>query len=403
MFHFFPGFGGEFPNMGHVDQAESHEYYDILGVDKKASADDIKKSYRKKAIRAHPDKGGDPEQFKKLSEAYRVLSDDKLRKVYDRFGKEALQNEQFSDMFASDMPASSPFHGLFGNPFGSSGNDAIPKKPCRQIKISIDIPSIYQHQQIQYRFKRKMYKQVVDCETCQGKGIRMIRQSMGPIIQQRMMECSVCKSSGVNDEKSVFEKDVKIINIDIPLGCPNGYKILLKAIGDCFPKKQSTDIEFIIEYNQIEKDVHYRIDSRGNVHYHIELSMVEALTTFEKTIELPSKQTFRVIPSFTNKTLFFHDQQSQQGQVRLESPVIVKQLKGFGLPQKEGNYVNQKDLFIHFELRVPVQVQSLTVGNPTLQNDEQSSTLAMDQWPTITTQSSSRADESKSASECHAQ
>jgi DnaJ-class molecular chaperone len=87
-------------------KTEDKDYYDVLEVPKTSSLRDIKASYRKKAMAMHPDKGGDAEAFKTLVEAYEVLSDEKKRKLYDRFGKAGVQagftepeNEQFQDIF----------------------------------------------------------------------------------------------------------------------------------------------------------------------------------------------------------------------------------------------------------------------------------------------------------------
>jgi len=65
----------------------SSDYYDILGVSKSASSDEIKKAYRKKALEHHPDRGGDQAEFKKINEAYQILSDPQKRTQYDQFGK----------------------------------------------------------------------------------------------------------------------------------------------------------------------------------------------------------------------------------------------------------------------------------------------------------------------------
>lgn len=84
------------------------EYYNVLGVDKGASASEIKKAYRQKAKQYHPDKNGDPEKFKKISEAYDVLSDKTKKQNYDQFG----------DPKGSPFGGQNPFGGMGGNPFG---------------------------------------------------------------------------------------------------------------------------------------------------------------------------------------------------------------------------------------------------------------------------------------------
>ena len=89
-------------------------YYSILGVDKGASDSEIKKAYRKKAKECHPDKNGDPEKFKEVSEAYDVLGDKTKRQNYDQFG----------DPKGSPFSGRNPFGGSGGNPFGGSGDFA---------------------------------------------------------------------------------------------------------------------------------------------------------------------------------------------------------------------------------------------------------------------------------------
>lgn len=84
----FGGFGGsrmdeEVPEKKEVD---SNKYYELLGVDKKATTEEIRKAFRKKALKEHPDKGGDPEKFKEISAAYEVLSNPEKRQLYDDYG-----------------------------------------------------------------------------------------------------------------------------------------------------------------------------------------------------------------------------------------------------------------------------------------------------------------------------
>ena len=90
---FFGGMpGGGFPGMPQKrEPADTTKLYETLGEEKSSTAAQIKKAYRKKALRMHPDKGGDPEEFKKLQAAYDVLSDEDKRKTYDKYGLEGLE------------------------------------------------------------------------------------------------------------------------------------------------------------------------------------------------------------------------------------------------------------------------------------------------------------------------
>merc|ERR1719473_2629213 len=84
-----PGGGGR---GGPREPVDNTSYYKELGVDKGASGAEIKKAYRKLAVKHHPDKGGDPEKFKEITRAYEVLSDSEKRSKYDRFGEEGLED-----------------------------------------------------------------------------------------------------------------------------------------------------------------------------------------------------------------------------------------------------------------------------------------------------------------------
>ena len=128
----FDGYGGR------PGGAPDTEFYDMLGVQRDSSAAEIKRAYRKKALQEHPDKGGDPEQFKKINEAYAVLSDDQKRAIYDRVGKSGVDGSTgaggtgaggFPGGFAGGFPGGFAFGGaggmsaedIFAQVFGGMG------------------------------------------------------------------------------------------------------------------------------------------------------------------------------------------------------------------------------------------------------------------------------------------
>jgi DnaJ homolog subfamily A member 2 len=102
-------------------EVDNKKFYDLLGVDQKASQDEIKKAFRKKALKEHPDKGGDPEKFKDLNVAYEVLSDPEKRDMYDKYGEEGLREGagggDMSDIFK-----------MFGMGGGGRQKQSGPKK-----------------------------------------------------------------------------------------------------------------------------------------------------------------------------------------------------------------------------------------------------------------------------------
>ncbi|RWW33686.1 hypothetical protein GW17_00001595 [Ensete ventricosum] len=98
-------------------KSDNTKYYEVLGVPKSASQDELKKAYRKAAIKNHPDKGGDPEKFKELAQAYEVLSDPEKREIYDKYGEDALKEGMGGGGGGSDFH--SPFD-IFEQFFGGS-------------------------------------------------------------------------------------------------------------------------------------------------------------------------------------------------------------------------------------------------------------------------------------------
>jgi molecular chaperone DnaJ len=236
-------------------------YYDILGVQKGATKDDIKKAFYKLASKYHPDKkGGDESKFKEVNEAYQVLSDEKKRKEYDTYGQTFNgQGPQggfggFGGFDASDFANMQFDFGDLGDMFGDIfGGGAARAKRGRDISIELDIPFI---ESVFGTERKVLLSKVSVCSTCTGSGaekgsklitctacngngkIREDRQTiMGNF--QTVRTCDVCHGTGKVPEKKCADckgKGVRLtrdeVAINIPAGISNGEMIRLSQMGE---------------------------------------------------------------------------------------------------------------------------------------------------------------------------
>ncbi|RLN41545.1 hypothetical protein C2845_PM01G33890 [Panicum miliaceum] len=148
-------------------KSDNTKYYEILGVPKSASQDDLKKAYRKAAIKNHPDKGGDPEKFKELAQAYEVLSDPEKREIYDQYGEDALKEGMGGGGAHADP--FDIFSSFFGPSFGGGGGSSRGRRQRRgedvvhPLKVSLE--DLYNGTS-----KKLSLSRSVICSKCKGKG-----------------------------------------------------------------------------------------------------------------------------------------------------------------------------------------------------------------------------------------
>jgi DnaJ family protein A protein 2 len=178
------------------------EYYDILGVEKTASQEEIKKAYRKLAMKHHPDKGGDADKFKEVTEAFEILSDTQKRRQYDQFGKQSGSVPGFSGGFGDPFDI---FESFFGHR-PPHAHEARTRRQDTMVDYAITVEDAFVGKTVKIRVKHKARckacngrgnaKEPIVCEMCRGVGQIQRRIQMGPIQQIIRQPCGSCGGRG---------------------------------------------------------------------------------------------------------------------------------------------------------------------------------------------------------------
>ncbi|KAG0557924.1 hypothetical protein KC19_11G166500 [Ceratodon purpureus] len=283
-------------------KSDNSKYYDILGVSKTASQDELKKAYRKAAIKNHPDKGGDPEKFKELAQAYEVLSDPEKREIYDQYGEDALK-EGMGGGGASHNPFDifESFFGGGGNPFaGSSGRGGRRQRRGEDVvhPLKVTLEDLYNGTSKKLSLSRNVICSKCKgkgsktgassrCAGCQGSGMKVSIRQLGPnMIQQMQHVCSDCKGSG----ETIVEKDrcgqckgqkvvqdKKLLEVHVEKGMQHGQKITFQGEADEAPDTVTGDIVFVLQLKEHPK-FKRKVDDLFVEH---SLSLTEALCGFQ--------------------------------------------------------------------------------------------------------------------------
>jgi molecular chaperone DnaJ len=283
------------------------DYYEILGISKGATAAEIKKAYRKKAIEYHPDKNpGDAkaeEMFKKAAEAYEVLSDPDKRARYDQYGHQAFEGGGFGGGGMNMDDIFSQFGDIFGSAFGGGfsgfsgfgGGQRQVKGSNLRIRVKLSLEEVANGVEKKVKVKRKVvapgttYK---TCPTCNGMGqvTRIQNTILGRM--QTATTCSSCGGSGKTMDEKGSGADAhgmmaseETVSIKIPAGVVDGMQLKVSGKGNEAPGGGIPG-DLIVA---IEELPHPTLQRDGdNVHFDLYISFSEAVLGTSKEIDTVS-------------------------------------------------------------------------------------------------------------------
>uniref|UniRef100_A0A2P2HWC4 DnaJ homolog subfamily A member 1-like n=1 Tax=Hirondellea gigas TaxID=1518452 RepID=A0A2P2HWC4_9CRUS len=273
-------------------------YYDLLGVKPTATTDELKKAYRKLALKYHPDKNpNEGEKFKLISQAYEVLSDAEKRQIYDQGGEQSLKEGGGGGPggFSSPMDI---FDMFFGGGGGRRNRERKGKDVIHQ--MSVTLKELYNGTVRKLALQKHVIcskckgvggkKPPEKCPTCRGSGMQVRIQQLGPgMVSQVQSMCSECRGQGERvsakdrcktcDGKKVV-RDRKILEVNVDKGMEDGQKIVFNGEGDQEPNIEPGDIVIVLDE---QEDPNFRRMS-NDLSMRVELSLVEALCGFQRPI-----------------------------------------------------------------------------------------------------------------------
>ena len=303
------------------------DYYEVLGVGKSASADEIKKAFRRAAIEHHPDKGGDEAKFKEINEAYEVLKDDKKRQRYDQFGHAGVGGngggnpyEGFGGFGGQSQNINFDFGDLglgdiFGSFFGGGqqqqrqnrGHDVETAVDISfedavfdtEVELSLNLEDTCEH------CKGKTVEpgyELKTCDQCKGSGqtIRIMRTMFGDIQQAAI--CDKCKGAGKIPEKvcSVCngkgtQRKTQKVGLKIPAGIDDGATIRLRERGEAIANGPKGDL-----YVNVRVKPHKKFTREGDLILSEEnVNMVDAALGTEIEVDTVDGPVKMKIPAGT--------------------------------------------------------------------------------------------------------
>mmetsp|Transcript_9231 Transcript_9231/g.11376 ORF Transcript_9231/g.11376 Transcript_9231/m.11376 type:complete len:416 (-) Transcript_9231:9-1256(-) len=246
--HFAGMHGGGGSRRSPPRDVDTTKLYETLGVNKDAEDKEIKKAYRKLAIKNHPDKGGDEAKFKEISAAYEILSDPEKREKYDKYGLEGVADD--SGGHGGHGPEDL-FSMFFGGGSGRRQSSGRRKGEDVNHPLKVSLEDLYNGKTVKVAIHRQIIVgEAKECEACDGSGVQVeLRQIALGMVQQISRRCSECVGEGFRCES---KKERKVLEVHIDRGMRHNQKIVFRGMGDEKPNIDPGDINFIVQEKEHE-------------------------------------------------------------------------------------------------------------------------------------------------------
>eukprot|EP00250_Pteridium_aquilinum_P009140 c18467_g1_i1 orf=397-1437(-) len=310
------------------DASCSKSYYDILQVPKSASDDQIKKSFRKLALKFHPDKNPGNEEatkrFAEINNAYEVLIDREKRNIYDQYGEEGLKQNNARGGGGGGGFAQDIFRQFFGGGMGGDEEeDKTPKGDDVVVEIFASLEDLYSGNTMKIWREKNVLKPAPGKRDCNCKN-EVFHKQIGPGMFQQFTQQVCEKCSNVK-----FEREGYHVTLDIEKGTPDGHEVVFYEDGEPVIDGDPGDLKF-----KIFTQKHNRFKREGNhLHMTITISLLDALVGFEKDITHLDGHKVSI------------------GTKGVTKPKSVRRFRGEGMPAFES--IKKGDLVVTFEVAFP--------------------------------------------------
>lgn len=358
---------------------EEIDLYEVLGISKSATKNEIKKAYHKAALSSHPDKVPVEQReeadikFKSISQAYEILSDDDNRALYDQHGMSAFEkgaggagfsgagpdlDDILAQMFGGGMGGMGGFEGMHGSFPGAGPRRKRGKGRSEMQRYEVTLEELYKGKTTKFASTKKVIctncsgsggkndkVKAKTCDTCKGRGSITRLQPVGPgMVTQQTLPCTTCNGRGsffadkdkckkCKGERTIQQK--KILELYVPRGSREGEQVVLAGEADQDPDDaEPGDIIF-----ELVEEPHKTFNRAGaDLHAELEITLSEALTGFNRVVLL----------HLDGRGIQLNVQQPEGKVIR---PDEVLKVPGEGMPMKRSDA--KGDLYLSVKVKFP--------------------------------------------------